>query len=210
MDLVVVTFNYRVGPYGFLASKEVLADGNTNVGLFDQRKALEWVQQHISKVNQPQRLNNSTHLICIIQFGGNPGHVVLGGDSAGAESITLQMTAFSGADTNLFHAVIGESQSFPTTLSVEQAQFQYDTLVSRAGCDNSTDTLSCLRGLDISVLQNNNKDIPFPGRTNAPDFTFNAIVDGDFIADFPFNLFAQGKFVKVPSVFGYVEVFNFE
>ena len=67
MDLVVVTFNYRVGPYGFLASKEVLANGNTNVGLFDQRKALEWVQQHISKVNQPQRHNDSASVFCHAQ-----------------------------------------------------------------------------------------------------------------------------------------------
>lgn len=93
------------------------------------------------------------------------------------------------------------------TLTVIQAQFQYDTLVSRTGCANATDTLACLRSLDISILQNNNKDIPFPGRTNAPDFTYNAIVDGDFLADFPFNLFAQGKFVKVPSVFGCVSIF---
>lgn len=52
MDLVVVTFNYRVGPYGFLGSKEVQADGGINVGMLDQRKALAWVNQHISKVCQ--------------------------------------------------------------------------------------------------------------------------------------------------------------
>lgn len=50
MDLIVVTFNYRVGPYGFLGSKEVQADGGINAGMFDQRKALAWVNQHISKV----------------------------------------------------------------------------------------------------------------------------------------------------------------
>ena len=50
MDLVVVTFNYRVGPYGFLASKEVQANGDINVGILDQRKALEWVHQNIRKV----------------------------------------------------------------------------------------------------------------------------------------------------------------
>lgn len=50
MDMVVVTFNYRVGPYGFLASQEVIADGNLNVGLKDQRKVFQWVQKHISQV----------------------------------------------------------------------------------------------------------------------------------------------------------------
>lgn len=50
MNVIVVTFNYRVGPYGFLTSKEVVENGDLNVGLLDQRKALEWVQEHISKV----------------------------------------------------------------------------------------------------------------------------------------------------------------
>jgi carboxylesterase type B len=49
-SIVVASFNYRVGPWGFLASKEVEAGGNLNVGLLDQRKALQWVQQYIHLV----------------------------------------------------------------------------------------------------------------------------------------------------------------
>ena len=49
--IVVVTFNYRVGPYGFLAGKEVQANGDHNAGHLDQRKVLEWVQEHIAKVS---------------------------------------------------------------------------------------------------------------------------------------------------------------
>jgi carboxylesterase type B len=51
-DLVVVTFNYRVGVHGFLASKEVKKDGNLNAGLLDQRKLLHWVQKNIHLVSQ--------------------------------------------------------------------------------------------------------------------------------------------------------------
>lgn len=50
--MVVVTFNYRVGPYGFLAGEEIEKGASLNNGLKDQRKALKWVQQHISKVGQ--------------------------------------------------------------------------------------------------------------------------------------------------------------
>lgn len=50
-DIVVVTFNYRVGPYGFLASKEVKQNGDLNVGLLDQRKVLQWVKKYISAVS---------------------------------------------------------------------------------------------------------------------------------------------------------------
>lgn len=49
-DIVIVTFNYRVGIQGFLTSKEVKADGDLNVGLLDQRKLLEWVQNYIHLV----------------------------------------------------------------------------------------------------------------------------------------------------------------
>jgi carboxylesterase type B len=52
---VVVTFNYRVGPYGFLAGEEVVSGGSLNNGLKDQRKALKWVHKHISKVSQRSR-----------------------------------------------------------------------------------------------------------------------------------------------------------
>ena len=50
MEIVVVTFNYRVGAHGFLAGKQVKEGGSLNNGLKDQIKALEWVQKHIGKV----------------------------------------------------------------------------------------------------------------------------------------------------------------
>lgn len=50
MGIVVVTFNYRVGPYGFLAGEQIKEGGSINNGLKDQIKTLEWVQKHISKV----------------------------------------------------------------------------------------------------------------------------------------------------------------
>lgn len=49
-NIIVVTFNYRVGPYGFLASDEIRKGGDFNIGLKDQRKVFEWVQRHISNV----------------------------------------------------------------------------------------------------------------------------------------------------------------
>jgi carboxylesterase type B len=50
--MVVVTFNYRVGPYGFLAGQEVEKGASLNNGLKDQRKALKWVQKYINKVGR--------------------------------------------------------------------------------------------------------------------------------------------------------------
>jgi carboxylesterase type B len=50
--IVVVTFNYRVGMFGFLAGDEVKRKGDLNAGLLDQRKLLQWVQAHIMEVRR--------------------------------------------------------------------------------------------------------------------------------------------------------------
>lgn len=51
-NMVVVNFNYRVGPYGFLASEELVANKSLslNNGLKDQRQLLMWVKKHITQV----------------------------------------------------------------------------------------------------------------------------------------------------------------
>lgn len=57
------------------------------------------------------------------KFGGDPNHVVVGGDSAGAASVTLLLSAHGGRDDGLFHATIAESQSFASMLTVDESQF---------------------------------------------------------------------------------------
>ncbi|KAL8848753.1 MAG: hypothetical protein Q9221_006224 [Calogaya cf. arnoldii] len=56
-----------------------------------------------------------------LPFGGNPNHVVLGGSSAGAPSVTLQLAAYGGRDEGLFHATAAESQSFGALRTVEES-----------------------------------------------------------------------------------------
>ncbi|XP_026327750.1 esterase FE4-like [Hyposmocoma kahamanoa] len=66
-DLVVVTFNYRLGPLGFLSTGDEVVPGNA--GLKDQTMALRWVRNNI------------------LMFGGNPDSVTLAGCSAGGASV---------------------------------------------------------------------------------------------------------------------------
>jgi acetylcholinesterase len=49
-NIVFVNFNYRVGPYGFLASEKIRQNGDLNAGLLDQEFLLHWVQKNIAKV----------------------------------------------------------------------------------------------------------------------------------------------------------------
>ncbi|KAE8443854.1 hypothetical protein EG329_001263 [Mollisiaceae sp. DMI_Dod_QoI] len=184
-DMVVVTFNYRVGVFGFLASKEIQSNGDLNAGLLDQRKLLHWVQEHIHK------------------FGGDPDRVTIGGASAGGASVDLHMTAYGGRNDGLFHAGAAESQSFAAQFTVEEAQYQYDGLVNRVGCNTTTDTLTCLRNLDVKVIAEHNIYIPTPGGSGGPPvFMYSNVIDGNFTQDYTYNAFAQGKFVKIPSIFG--------
>lgn len=49
-DIVFVSFSYRVGVFGFLASEDLKKEGSLNFGLHDQRKAIEWVNRFIDRV----------------------------------------------------------------------------------------------------------------------------------------------------------------
>ncbi|KAK8075012.1 cholinesterase [Apiospora hydei] len=185
-SIVVVTFNYRVGPYGFITDGDEITPNN---GLLDQRKALQWVQTNIAK------------------FGGDPRHVVLGGASAGAASISLQLAAYGGQDYGLFQGAAAESISFATVLTVEQSQYQYDNFTHRLGCahgqnSNFTSSLACLRSKTAAQLQAKNHNIPYPGASGPPLYMWNPVVDGDLLRDVTYNSYAQGNFVKVPMLIG--------
>ena len=67
--VVVVTFNYRLGPLGFLSTGDIHRPGN--YGLLDPRMALEWGKTNIEK------------------FGGDPSRITIFGQSAGAASVGL-------------------------------------------------------------------------------------------------------------------------
>lgn len=183
-NMIVVTHNYRVGPWGFLASEEIREGGSTNNGLKDQRKAMEWVQKYIH------------------QFGGDPKHVTMGGDSAGGQSVCMQLTAYGGRDDGLFHATAAESQSFPGLRTIEESQYNYNGLVIRSGCVSSNDTLSCLRSLNATALQAVNVITPFPGAQKAPLYPYGPTLDYDFVSDYTFRAYATGRFVKVPGIYG--------
>ena len=190
-NIIVVSINYRLSAYGFLAGAEIQANGSLNNGLKDQRMALQWVQDNIAK------------------FGGNPNHVVIGGPSAGGGSVALQLSAYGGRQDRLFHASAAESQSFGAIRTVSESQYQYNALVNRTRCSaqdtGNSDTLSCLRGLNITYLQTQNIPDTFPGATVAPLFPYNPTYDHDFIQAYTLDLFNSGRYLKLPAIWGDVE-----
>src|SRR4029077_8175748 len=75
-DVVVVTINYRLGPFGFLRAAELGGglDSTGNEAMLDQVAALEWVRDEIAA------------------FGGDPGNVTVFGESAGSVNIACLLT----------------------------------------------------------------------------------------------------------------------
>lgn len=86
-QMVVVTLNYRVGLFGFMAHPAMQAATNGTLGLADQIEALRWVKNNISA------------------FGGDPNNITLAGESAGSGSICQHITN-PVANRGLFHKAI--------------------------------------------------------------------------------------------------------
>ncbi|KAJ3321887.1 hypothetical protein HDV06_003753 [Boothiomyces sp. JEL0866] len=123
-DLVIVTFNYRVGAFGFLSSKELQSKGFLNPGLLDQVMVFKWVKKYISL------------------FGGDPNQITAFGQSAGAISIGTLLTT-----SDLFDQAIMHSGGPPYLLKQPADNQQYfESIASTLKCNNNT--VACLQQVD--------------------------------------------------------------
>jgi len=119
--VVVVTTNYRLGPFGFLAHPELTAESahhsSGNYAILDHIAALTWVQKNIAA------------------FGGNPANVTIFGESAGSWSVNVvQATPLA---KGLFHRAIGESGAqFARTARLADAEKGGAALATAVGADS--------------------------------------------------------------------------
>lgn len=128
--------------------------------------------------------------------------MTLGGASAGAGAVTLLLSAYGGRLGGLFQAAIAESQSFATMLTVEESQFIYNNLTIRTGCNKESNSLACLRNLDLDTFQKENIGIPYPQTRKRPIYLYGPIVDGTLVKNLTAELFQEGQFLKLPVIFG--------
>lgn len=130
-DVVFVSINYRLGPLGFLAQREMSEPAN--FGLQDQIAALQWLQANLAS------------------FGGDPQRVTIFGESAGAVSVCALLA--SPAASGLFDRGILQSGNCRQNLpSLVEAFDQGDRVAALAGCADAADPLSCLRAIDGAAL----------------------------------------------------------
>ncbi|ATY60187.1 type B [Cordyceps militaris] len=131
-DVVVVITNYRLNLFGFPPSSDI-PEKERNLGLHDQRLALDWVQRNIRA------------------FGGDPTRVTIFGQSSGARSVDNLVTA--PPDPVPFAAAIMQS-SEPELGMVDRTKQKaaWDFLVSSASCNSTDDTLECMRQVPAKQL----------------------------------------------------------
>lgn len=121
----------------------------------------------------------------------------------------LKLTVLSGGrDDNLFVGAILESPFFPTHPPVSELEWQFQDFVKATGCADSEDTMSALRSKPTAILQAANFPTPYPGRVTSPLFAWTPTIDGNLIQNYPYRMFEQGKFVKVPVLIGSVYLFK--
>ncbi|KAI1339711.1 carboxylesterase [Xylariaceae sp. FL0016] len=167
---IVVTINYRLGLFGWLAGAEGLVP---NLGLYDQRMALDWVQNYIAR------------------FGGAPSRVTVMGESAGASSIVHQITAFGGLVPAPFAQAIPQSPAFQINIDFEEV-FQMTTEAASAETNTTVNCVMDLKQLSSATLKSVNQAVVYPANTGS--FNFGPGPDGTFVPKLPQVLLQEGAF----------------
>ncbi|KAF4462512.1 alpha beta-hydrolase [Fusarium albosuccineum] len=191
-DFVFVTLNYRLGAFGWLNSAEVLADGDANAALLDQRFALQWVQDNI-------------HL-----FGGSKEHVTVMGESGGGSSVLHHLIA-AGADrerrgktcesTKLFQQAISQSPADVPVATGDPDEL-YDEFLSILKADDLDAARSMSSAAVIAANAAQVAAFPHTNYVHAP------IVDSDTSFGPVIKSLQQGKFDKSVKVMAAHNIFE--
>ena len=185
--VVLVTTNYRLGPFGFLGhpllSKESERGVSGNYGYLDQIAALRWVRDNIAA------------------FGGDPDCVTIFGESAGGSSVNF--LCVSPLAKGLFHRAISESGGYTywkmehlreTSPAGESAEAMGESLAKKLVGDETGDVLAALRAVPAEKL------VSFAGIDT--EYRFSPAVDGWALPDYPAILYDKSMQHDVPLILG--------
>ncbi|KAJ4402997.1 hypothetical protein N0V85_005187, partial [Neurospora sp. IMI 360204] len=185
---IVVTFNYRLNIFGFPNARGI-PQNEQNVGLLDQRLAVEWVRDNIAA------------------FGGDPTRITLWGQSAGAVSAGYFQYAYP---TNpIVDAVIMDSgnELTPLVKNFDVAHLGFTRIAGKVGCGNLTAAgeLACMRSSNVTAeaiekaLQTTNEEA---GTDITKFLFFTPVVDNRTVfPDYAARSMA-GEIANVPTILG--------
>ena len=182
-DVVVVTVNYRLGPFGFLHLADLFGpefNGSGNAGILDQVAALEWVRDSITA------------------FGGDPENVTIFGESAGANSVGTLLGVPSAR--GLFAKAIAQSGAGAWVSTRDRATEIARRTVEHVGVQPG----------DVEALQSAPVDRFFGAHGSAAidveggqaALTWQPVVDGDTLLAMPLDAVRAGNAAGVHFLTG--------
>jgi para-nitrobenzyl esterase len=180
--VVVVSINYRLNLFGFLAHPALTAESghgsSGNYGLLDQVAALQWVKRNVAA------------------FGGDPGRVTVFGESAGGTDIIYLLA--SPLSRGLFHRAVIESAGYAVAdfRKLADAEKVGKSVEEALGVADSKDALAAMRAASPDDLRRAWLAIKNIG-IDAPN------VDGWVLPDATAKRFDRGEQVQVPLIIGY-------
>lgn len=188
-DVVVVTINYRIGVMGFFSA--FIPDAGGNMGLYDQVVALKWIKENAAS------------------FRGDPEHIVLIGQSAGAMSAAGHI--LSPLTRNMVKRVILESGAAMLPMILDENARLYkasQTIASIVGCADKTTNLRSYPSIIIKCL----KRLPAAELSRAEGImmsnnpiTFIPRTGDDYLPKNTIQLIREGAFDDVEMLVGVVK-----
>lgn len=162
-NVIVVTINYRLNAFGFLALPSLGRDSG-DYGLMDQQAALRWVRANARA------------------FGGNPRDVTIFGESAGGASVCANMA--SPTARGLFQRAIAESGCLFLSQTTKQADAAGAKFAASLGCTKRTTELACLRAKPVAKILKAAASIswePVTGGRTLPTSPLTAFESGRYL-----------------------------
>lgn len=164
---ILVDFNYRLNLYGFMNLSCFSSRFDMNCGLFDQIKALEFIQKNIAF------------------FGGDPGNITLFGQSSGAACILALMTMPEA--TPLFTKAIVQSACVDSFWTPEQSRKLAKTYLRMLGYSYKKPEM--ILNADPAAVYKANRDLKIQVRAKGEvTCVFSPVIDGITIKDYPRNI----------------------
>ena len=185
--VILVTVNYRLGPFGFFSHPELSAKTGSsgNQGFSDQIQSLKWVKENIS------------------QFGGDPNNITIFGESAGSWSVNVLQA--SPLTKGLFHKAIGQSGARLIPLTHLNKRTTYSKSAEELGLDwskvmagKNTPSLKELKKIPpMTIISNLEKDPLY-----TTQFDSLTVIDGTIIPEDISKIFERGEQADVPVLIG--------
>ena len=185
--VILVTVNYRLGPFGFFSHPELSTETGSsgNQGFSDQIQSLKWVKKNISK------------------FGGDPNNVTIFGESAGSWSVNVLQA--SPLTKGLFHKAIGQSGARLIPLTHLNKRTTYSKSAEDLGLDwskvmagNNNPSLQELKKIPPQTIIRNLESDPLYGT----QFDSLTVIDGNIIPEDISEIFQKGEQADVPVLIG--------